>query len=209
MGKHKKKTTNGSGAKINGNDSPGKDTSLPHTDAPTSRSCTAPNTPDELSPAMAASRQDGHALKPDQTGTGKVDPSTNGKAAPLKNGKSHNKAAPLPPGFLESELQSHKRKLKLAEQAIDTHRQEIALMKRRLAAATAESQELRVAKEALESACKAATDSQQQGETGRHLKTSSCQWIIMGISVLSVSALVAVAATRSTALKSQWHPNRQ
>lgn len=193
---------------IVGIESPGKDTSVSHTDTPSSRNCTAPSTPDDLSPAMAASRQNGYTLKQEEPGSSKADPSSNGKGAALKNGKSNTKAAPLPPGFLESELQSHKRKLKVAEHAIDVQRQEIAALKRQMAAATAESQELRVAKAALETACTAANEAQQQSGQGMHQTAGQFQWMFMGISVLSVSAVVAIVASRSTALQNQWHPSR-
>lgn len=193
---------------VAGNDSPGKDSGLPHTDAPTSRNCTAPNTPDELSPAMAASRQHGHTPKQDQTGAGKVDGVSNGKTLPLKTGKSHTKAAPLPPGFLESELQLYKRKLKLAELAIDTHRQELAASKRQLAAVTAESQELRMAKEALES-CRAADEAQQHPAKEEGLNAGNYQWTLLGLSLLSVGAFAAVIAMRSTALQTQRHPSHR
>lgn len=193
---------------IVGIESPGKDTTVSHTDAPSSRNCTAPSTPDELSPAMSASRQNGYTLNQEQTGASKADPSTNGKAAALKNGKSNTKAAPLPPGFLESELQAHKRKLKVAEHAIDVQRQEIAALKRQMAAATAESQELRVAKAALETACTAAIEAQQQAIKGTHSSAGTLPWMFMGISVLSFSAVVAIVASRSTALQNQWRPSR-
>eukprot|EP00892_Ulva_mutabilis_P008689 jgi/Ulvmu1/6192/UM028_0048.1 len=202
MGKSKKKASNGSSAKAAGVDPLAKDSSAPlsdaHSIAHNSRIGTAPSTPEGQSPAMAVSRQSERAIKHEQSGASTIDPPTNGKAVNLKNGKGHTKAAPLPPGFLESELQLHKRKLKSAETAIDTHREEIAALRRQLAEVEAESRELRSAKAALESACRAASDAQAEAEIGVTSTSGSYRWLLVGVSVLSVSAVIAMAAARCT-----------
>lgn len=174
--------------------------SFPETDtaAPTSRNGTAPSTPDELSPSIAVAHQNGHTLKHEPSGSTKVEPHTYGKGVAQKNGKGHAKAAPLPPGFLESELQLHKKKLKSAEDTIDTHRQEIASLKRQLAEAAAESKELHDINASLESACRAAHQAQKSIVPRLGAPAGTYWWCLVGASVLSITSVVVLAAAKST-----------
>jgi hypothetical protein len=100
------------------------------------------------------------------------------------------KVAPLPDGFLENELEQHKRRLCAAEVEVENARNEVARARRDVAAAQDDAAAAREARAALQHTC--ATTQEQLDAARARLSRMTCYAVVWAALAVGGAAVATV-----------------